>query len=115
MCTYSSDTLNYSANVNYLVYGFSAYGDKLLTSKLMISKIFSKVSSDHRPLFLRHVYLQPARPHLKPAFQAGEMEVVSCQNIFHYHYTATQNAVCIVQKEMQSECTANGILCVGSI
>jgi len=102
MCTHSSDTLNCSATANYLVYQFSAYGDKLLTSKLMISKTFSKVATDHSPLFLRHVYIQPARPHLKPAFHAGEMELESCPNALHYHYTASQDAVCSVQKEMQS-------------
>jgi len=80
MCTHSSDTLNCSAAVNYLAYQYSAYGDKLLTSKL-ISKTFSKVSTDRSPLFLRHVYIQPTRPHLKPAFHAGEMEVESCPNV----------------------------------
>jgi len=112
---YTFFTLNCSAAVNYLVYQFSAYGDKLLTSKLMISKTFSKVSTDHSPLILRHVYIQPAKPHLKPAFHAGEIEVESYPNVLHYHHTASQDAVHIVQKEMQSECTANAISCVGSI
>jgi len=31
----------------------------------MINKMFSNISTDQSPLFLRHVYLQPARPHLK--------------------------------------------------
>jgi hypothetical protein len=115
MCTHSSDTLNCSATVNYLAHQFSAYGDKLLTSKLMINKSFSEVSNDHSPLFLRHVYIQPARPHLKPAFCVGEMEVESRLNVLCYHYTASQDAVYIVQKEMQSECKTNDIFCVGSI
>lgn len=116
MCTHSSDTLIFCfATVNHLVYQFSAYGDKLLISKLMISKTFSEASNDHSQLFLRHVYIQPERSHLKPAFRAGEMEVESCPNVLHCHYNASQDAVCILQKQLQWECTANGISCVGSI
>jgi len=61
----------------------------------MISKTFSKALTDHSPLSWRNVYIQP---HLKPAFRALEMQVEPCPNVLHYHYTASQDAVCVTAK-----------------
>jgi len=115
MCTHSSDTLIFcSATVNYLVHQFSAYGDKLLISKLIISKTFQKLQliRAHCPADMS-TYSQKAHTWnqlfvlVKCRWNLAQMFCITIKL-----HPRMQSAYC---KKRCSQCTANGISCVGSV